>query len=267
MDRSFIVEAQINQGESSKPAVAVLFMNSEPSKGLLADLGLCAIERVSEAKPSSSQPTEPTMYVFDRCQGAREITIKRFDWHGKVTGTEKVSGEPSVLIPPVSGSAADSLIYPPSAFVIAGAVRTGSRLDPVIAVLFLKPLAGCEAPKPDMRTIKRMGLEKITSVDSVAASDDVPCTSMYIFEKSPSASAVRVRRAPDWGKPKNDSEEILQGEPQAVIPKISGAAAERFVYPRNALGKSDFPRAPSVPPSGPSSVRPSGFPESRRNRG
>lgn len=263
MDRSFIVEAQRAESGAPKQVVAVVFMNSEPSKGFLADLGLASISSISEARPLSGQPTEPTAYIFEK--GGKEVRIKRFDWHGKVTGDVGACGEPHLLVPPVSGAAADSLLYVPSAFVISGMVRSGSRLEPVAAVLCVKPEPGRESPKPEMKTLRRMGLDKIQSVEEVALAEPVRESALYMFERSPSVSSVSIRRGPDWGEP-----ETLRGEPQDIIPRLSGAAAERFVYPRSGLGKSDFPRAPSVPPSRGSSVRPASTDEARgeakRNR-
>src|SRR5512143_540886 len=268
MDRSYIVEAQTGE----RAVVAVVFVNSEPSKGFLADLGLASISGIAEAQPESRQPTEPTMYVCER--GAKEVTIKRFDWQGSVVSTLKVSGEPHSIIPPVSGAAADSLIYQPSAHVICGNVRDGTRLVPSVGVLFIKPIPSCDTMKPDMKSLKAMRVfDRITSVEPVATAADIRETSLYVFESSPSASCVSlVKPGPDGSVPA-DSALVLRGEPHSLIPAISGSAADRFVNPRNALGKSDFPKPPSLPPSRPSSVRPSSFPPqedaqkaARRNR-
>ncbi len=257
MDRSYIVEAQSADFGASKPVVAVVFMNSEPSKGMLADLGLSAISSMTAAKPESRQPTEPTMYLFPR-EGAAGVLVKRFDWQGKVTSTLRLCGEPHEIVPPVSGGNSGRLLYVPSAYVVSGAVRNGPRLEPVTAVLFLKPSPGKNSPKLEMKTLKRLGLEKVSSTERVSACEDVPQTAIYIFEKSPSASSVLVRKAPDWERPKADTVETLSGEPHSLIPRVSGAAADRFVYPRGALGRSDFP-APPQQAGGDA-------PQSRRNR-
>ncbi len=256
MDRSFIVEAQCTESGAPKKVVAVVFMNSEPSKGLLADLGLTSISSLSEARPASGQPTEPTLYVFEK--GGKGVRIKRFDWHGSVTSSENVCGEPYLLVPPVRGPAAESLLYVPSAYVISGMVRSGSRLEPVVAVLCIKPEPGKAAPKPEMKTLRRMGLDKIQSVEEVSLVGQVSESAVYIFERSPSARGLSVKRGENW-----EREETIDGVPHELLPQLSGPAADRFVYPRNGLGKGDFPRAPSVPPSRGSSVRPAAPDEMR----
>ncbi len=256
MDRSFIVEAQCAESGARKNVVAVVFMNSEPSKGFLADLGLHSISSLSEARPLSGQPTEPTMYVFEK--GGKGVRIQRFDWDGRVTSSESACGEPYMLVPPVRGPAAESLLYVPSAYVISGMVRSGSRLEPVVAVLCIKPEPGRAAPKPEMKTLRRMGLDKIQSVEEVSLIGQVSESAVYIFERSPSAKGVSVKRGENW-----ERSETIDGAPHELLPQISGPAAERFVYPRNGLGKSDFPRAPSVPPSRASSIRPTAPEETR----
>ncbi len=270
MDRSYIVEAQSANSGQPKPVVAVIFMNSEPSKGFLADLGLVSISSMTEAKPLSRQPTEPTMYLFGRDGPLQEVAVTRFDWQGKVSSCVRINGEPHSIIPPVSGGSSDRLLYAPSAYVICGAVRDGPRLEPVVGVLFIKPAPGKPTPKAEMKTLKRFGMDKVSSMERVSACTDVAASAIYIFEKSPSASGVTVRRSPDWEDPRADTVEKVAGEPQDIIPKVAGAAADRFVYPRNALGRSDFPKPQSVvPPARPSSVRPSAAAEAelrRRNR-
>ncbi|MBI5046570.1 hypothetical protein HZC07_02455 [Candidatus Micrarchaeota archaeon] len=247
MDRSFIVDAQIQNGQHAKPVVAVIFMNTEPSKGMLADLGLTSIISVSEVKPESKQPVEPTMYLFDRVSNPMEVTVTRFDWHGAIIQTLKLSQEPYSAIPSVSGPAADSALYTPKGFVISGFKRDGPRLNPVVGVLFIKPTPFEKPLKPDKKTLTKLGFERIESVDPVSTTATIPATTLYVFDRSPAASSV-TQITPDSDGTAHPSD-VLTGEPYSLIPKITGSAADRFVNPRNALGSSDLARKPgSIPP-------------------
>ena len=247
MDRSYIVEAQVQQGAERKDVIAVVFLNSEPSKGLLADLGLSSISGITESRPETRQPTEPTMYVFERSSPVK-VVIKRFDYNGKLTMTTEAHGEPHALVPPVSGGTADSLLYAPKAHIISGLSRDGSRLNPVVGVLFVKPQPKAKTLKADKQTLARMGFDKIISVDPVHTCACIPETTLFIFERTPAANAVRVVKPSADGSVDWRTAETKNGEPHTNIPPISGSAADRFVYPRNGLGKSDFPRPATVPP-------------------
>ncbi len=259
MDRSYIVEAKSAEFGSLKDVVAVVFVNTELSMGLLADFGLTSMSEIKEVRPLSGQPTEPTMYIYLKGSPSGEIIVKRL---GANSSSVRCNGEPSQLIPPVGGPHAESLLYPPIAHIISGTVRNGSRLDPVVGVLFVKPRHGEPLLKPEAKTLKRMGFERINSIDQnvpiaeiAAAVAAINQTSLFTFESSPSASAVTERKLNNDGTTVKDSLIEHRGEPHSVIPRMTGHAADRFVNPRSGLGKGDFPRSPSNAPK-PGSLRP-----------
>lgn len=243
MDRSFVVEAQ-SYG-NLKDVIAVVFMNSEPGKSFLADLGLDGIKSVSEARPLSKQPTEPTMFVFQPNSGS--VTATRFGWDGKIVNSETVHGQPSDLIPPISGQAADSLLYTPSAYIISGSVREGRSSRHVIGVLVSKPEPGNAQLKPDKKTLNRLGFQTINSVDPAGSVQWSESNTLYLFERVPSPSSLSVFRLDSNGA--KVSEETLQCEPREAIPQVRGAAAEKYLY-GSGLRASDFPkRASTLPPT------------------
>ncbi|MFN7991124.1 MAG: hypothetical protein U0R44_03110 [Candidatus Micrarchaeia archaeon] len=264
MDRSYIIEAQMKEGAAEKPVIAVVFMNTEPGKGLLGDLGLHSVSAVTEVRPESRQPTEPTMYAYDRTSSPGCVLVTRFDWQGKVINTARIHGEPHSLIPPVSGQAAEDLLYLPQAYVISACVRDGPSLDPVVGVLFIKPAYGEKTLAPDKKSLSRMGLVNIQSVERVAVDSTITGTALYVFDRTPSASEVRVSSLNNDGT--IGSTRVIEGQPHSIIPQIKGTAADRFVNPRNGLGKSDFPAKPaSIPPSSRDSrIPPSQLPSGSR---
>jgi hypothetical protein len=246
MDRSFIVEAQINSGQGMKDAVAVLFMNSVPESSFLGDLGLAGVKSVEEVSPLSRQPTEPTMYVFGYQNGCMKVV--RFDWSGKIIGTAEIeNAAPHDLVPPVRGAAADRLLYLPSAYVIAAHVKDGPASKPVIGVMISRPEGGKKTLKPDKKTLDKAGFVGIQSVDTVACQGAVKENTLYLFDRVPQPSSVRVFELDSDGSVRQAR--TMTGEPKDVIPALKGAAADRFIYSSGM--KSDFPRRPStMPPSG-----------------
>jgi hypothetical protein len=248
MDRSFIVEAQMKEGQNMKDVVAVVFLNSVPEKALLGDLGLATVKSVEEVKPLSKQPTEPTMYVFGHQNGC--VKVVRFDWQGKVTGEANPENlDPRDAIPPVEGNAAERLLYLPTAYVIMAHVKDGPVSKPVVGVMISKPFPGKKMLKADKKTLDKAGFVNIQSVDTVTCQGPATTNSLYIFERVPQPSSVRVFDLNPDGSVQGAR--TLSGEPREIIPALKGAAADRFIYAQNGgLSKSDFPRRQStIPPA------------------
>lgn len=245
MDRSFVVEAQMKEGPDMKDVVAVVFLNSALEKPLLGDLGLAGVKSIEEVKPVSKQPTEPTMYVFGHRPGS--VKVVRFDWQGKMISTASVPGEPHALIPPVSGGAAERLLYLPMAHLIMASVKDGPVSKPVVGVLISKPSPGKATLRPDKKTLDRAGFVSIRSVDAVSCLGAAASDSLYMFERVPQPSAVKVfELSPDGSVM---GAKTLQGEPREIIPKLGGAVADKYIYAGNGgLTKSDFPKRSTAPP-------------------
>lgn len=244
MDRSFIIEAQCKEGEALKEVVAVLFVNSEPRKTFLGDLGLANIRSIAEVRPLSKQPTEPTLYLIWQDSGMMSIT--RFGWDGLARCSEKIHGSPADLVPPVSGPAADSLIYVPSAFVISGTVREDGRsTKPVVGVLVSRPEPGKGRIRPDKKTLNSLGFQTINSVDPAGKVGGEERSALYLFDRVPAPSSVTMITLDAGGV--RASEHVLRGEPSDILPRLSGPAAERHIYSRGS-GQKDSPKR--LPPAG-----------------
>jgi hypothetical protein len=251
MDRSFIISGVAREGESVRPIAGVLFSNSPPEMQTLCRAGFADVQSVDEVKPLSSQPTEPTLYLYARSPASVSVEVVRLDWGNCEVSRARVGGEPSFLVPPVSGPAADRLLYSPRAYVISANVKDSGRSKPVVAVLFIKPVPGEKVPAPDKKTLNRMGLVDLQTVERVETAAAVPHSLVYIFERSPSAKGVRVAKIGQDGTAGPAEEK--QGEPHSIIPAIIGSAADRFVNPRNAPSASDLAkfggRQSDAPPS------------------
>ncbi|MEW6723014.1 MAG: hypothetical protein AB1324_07155 [Candidatus Micrarchaeota archaeon] len=262
MDRSYIVECKADFSGNKEDVTAVVFMNTEPSRGMLADLGLSEIGEICETKPQSRQPTEPTLYYFRRGAPASSVSVVRFGMDGRVSSCETAKGEPHRLIPPVSGPAADKLLYPTSAFIVAAHVRNCGRSVPVTGVVFVRPAHGEETLNPhSKKAVDRMGLVSIQSVDKAGCAVSVPHNTLYLFERPGIPSSLTVSRLAGDGSVL--SSEVVAGDPFSIIPSVTGSAAERFLNPR--AGKSLLPgRASEAPPL--LSQTPAKHPNSQRNR-
>jgi hypothetical protein len=248
MDRSFIVEAQMNVGSEFKAVVAVIFLNNEPEKSFLGDMGLANVKSIMEVKPLSKQPTEPTLYVFGA--NSNRVTVNRFDWQGKMISSTTVNGEPHLMVPPVEGPDADRLLYTPSAHIISGHVREGAVSKAVVGVMFIKPSPGKPLLKPDKKTLDRAGFVKIHSVDPVSCRAPVSSDTLYLYDRIPAPTSVKMMELDTDGSVRKVT--TLPQEPRDAIPALAGSAADRFLY-SGGLSKSDFPRSnfpSSIPPSG-----------------
>ncbi len=251
MDRSFIISGLSKEGESVRPVAGVLFSNSPPDMESLSRLGFFDIQSVGEVKPLSRQPTEPTLCLFSRSIAPASVEIIRLDWANKEVSRARVAGEPSFLVPPVEGQAAEKFLYPPKAFVICANVKECGSSKPVVGVLFIKPRPGENPLVPDKKTLNRLGLVDLQTVERVDTAAQIPHSTLYLFDRSPAAKAVSVAKVfPDGTK---DTAGELKGEPHSLIPPITGSAADRFVNPRGAPSSSDLEKAGaarrSEPPS------------------
>jgi hypothetical protein len=247
MDRSFIISGLERQGESVRPIAGVLFSNSPPDMEALSRLGFFDIQSVDAARPLSNQPTEPTLYIYGRSPAPASVTVIRLDWANKEVNRARVAGEPSFLVPPVAGPAADKFLYPPRAFVISANVKDMGSSKPVVAVLFIKPLPGEAVLQPDKKTLNRLGLVDLQTVERVETAALLQQSMLYLFERTPAAKGVGVAKVSPEGT--RTALEELKGEPHSLIPQISGSAADRFVNPRGAPSSSDFPKAGAGRPS------------------
>jgi len=251
MDRSFIISGLSREGESVRPVAGVLFANCPPDMESLSRLGFFDVQSLEEAKPLSRQPTEPTLYIYSRTTAPISVEVVRLDWAGKETGRVRVPGEPSFLVPPVEGRAAEKFLYPPKAFVISANVKDCGSSKPVVAVLFIKPKPGEKPITPDKKTLNKLGLVDLQTVERVDTAAQIPHSTLYIFDRSPAAKGVSVAKVFPGGT--KDPAWELKGEPHSLIPPISGSAADRFVNPRGAPSSIDFPKAgasrQSEPPS------------------
>jgi hypothetical protein len=122
----------------------------------------------------------------------------------------------------------------------------------VVAVLFIKPQPGEKTLAPDKKTLNRLGLVDLQTVERVETTAQLPHSMLYTFERTPAAKGVSVANVCPDGTAVPAGE--TQGEPHSLIPPISGSAADRFVNPRNAPSASDFPkngagRQSDAPPS------------------
>lgn len=248
MDRSFIITGFSKEGDAVKPVAGVLFVNKPLAPDAINALGFYDIQSVSEVKPASAQPTEPTLYIFQRSPSAIAVEIVRLDWNGAESSRGRASGEPCSLIPPVTGEAAESVLYAPKAFVISAQVKEcGMRAKPVVAVLFVKPVAGQICPDVDKKMLNRLGLVDLQTVERVQVGGKIAESALYVFERTPAASSVSVSRIGRDGSLISKLE--VKGEPASIIPAVIGSAADRFVNPRGAPSASDFPKAAELAPS------------------
>lgn len=250
MDRSFIITGLTQADGATRPIAGVLFCNTPLDQRAISNLGFFDIQSMQEVKPLSKQPTEPTLYMFPRSPPAMAVDIIRLDWEGKETSRGRAPGEPCSLIPPVSGDAAESLLYGPRAYVISANVKEcGRRSKPVVAVLFLKPAAGEICPGVDKKMLNRLGLVDLQTVERAQTTAKVDGSVLYVFERTPGANSVNVASVGKDGACGPLHEE--NGEPHTIIPPISGSAADRYVNPRGALSASDMPRPSAMPQSEP----------------
>jgi hypothetical protein len=252
MDRSFIISGVAREGESVRPIAGVLFSNSPPDMQALCRAGFADIQSVDEVKPLSNQPTEPTLYLYARSPAAASVEVVRLDWGNNEVSRARANGEPSFLVPPVSGPAADRHLYAPRAYVISANVKESGRSKPVVAVLFIKPAPGEKPLAPDKKTLNRLGLVDLQFVERVETAALISHSQLYLFERSPSAKCVSMAKIGQDGTAGPAEEK--QGEPHSLIPAITGSAADRFVNPRNAPSATDFTksgigRQSDMPPS------------------
>jgi hypothetical protein len=244
MDKAFIIEAF--SAESGKPVIGVLFTNTPPAREGVQGLGFTDVSSVSEVKPLSRQPTEPTLYFFER-QGGDRVRIVRLGWDGSKVSSAEAFGEPHKLIPAVSGTAAGRHLYAGRAYVITGFAKDGGRSTPVVGVLTVKPEPGGNTLQPDRKALRRMGISDIQCVDNAYPEQEVCGNTLYVFERTPAAASVLVSSLDSEGNITGSRTE--SGEPHSIIPPLRGAAAERFLRPRGSLAPGDMRAPSSVPPA------------------
>jgi len=136
----------------------------------------------------------------------------------------------------MAGFTTDQTILDSKAFVISGIRLDSFQEKAMVGVLF--------APNPpDMKALKNMGFlpKRNLSVDIVLAEGGMPADpTLYLFERTPCAGEVVVASVSISGRLSNMKK--MRGEPHAIIPEVKGAAAERYIKPRNGLGMADFPK-------------------------
>ncbi len=244
MDKAFIVTGTMENGRGKTEVGGIFFANQAPEYAKLAELGFQDAS-IHNARPLSAQPTQPTLYVFDRSSHTKMVDVISFDWQGAIINQVRVQGAPNMMVPPVSGEIADDVLYAPCAFLIKGCMDI-PRTTPVLAVLVVKPEPGEECLKPEVKTLKKMGFTKINSVEEVGLeSKDIAEDTLFVVERSPAASGISVSKLDKNGKV--SSEKNLSGDPLQLLPDITGPAVERLF--KNGLRPSVVPRRESKPPS------------------
>jgi hypothetical protein len=95
--------------------------------------------------------------------------------------------------------------------------------------------------QPDAKMLKRMEIPNVLSMEEVELVGTAPTGStLYLFDKSPAAKAVKVASVNPDGT--LGSIEHKTGEPHSILPELKGHAADKFINPRNAPSRSDFPK-------------------------
>jgi hypothetical protein len=237
MDKAFVVTGMMDGWRGKTPVGGIFFSNSAPDYATLAKLGF-EDASIHHATPMSAQPTEPTLYYFDRASHTKMVNIICFDWQGAIINQVSVQGAPNKMVPPVSGEMAESVLYAPRAFLIKGCVDFPAK-TPVLAVLIVKPVPGDDCLQPDVKTLKKMGLNKILSVEEVGLEkSSVHEDALYLVERSPSADGILLAKLNKKGQ--RESEKSISGDPMQLLPEITGPAVEQLF--RNSLRPSDMPR-------------------------
>ncbi len=244
MDKAFVVTGTMETERGTTKVGGIFFTNQTPEYAQLAELGFQDAS-IHHAKPLSPQPTQPTLYYFDRSSHTKMVDVISFDWQGAVVNQVRVQGAPNKMVPPVSGENVDDVLYAPCAFLIKGCMDM-PRMTPVLAVLVVKPEPGKECLKPEVKTLKKMGFTRINSVEEVGlSSNKISEDALFVVERSPAATGILVAALDKRGK--ITSEKTLSGDPLQLLPPVTGPAVEQLF--RNGLKPSVAPPRESKPPS------------------
>ena len=243
MDKAFVVTGTMENERGKREVGGVFFTNQAPEFARLAELGFqdAAIHR---AQPLSPQPTEPTLYFFDRSSHTKMVDVISFDWNGAIINQVRVQGAPNMMVPPVSGEKADDVLYPACAFLIKGCMDPG--MTPVLAVLVIKPEPEKECLKPEVKTLKKMGFSRVNLVEEVGlGTKEISEDTLFVVERSPAATGISVALLD--GKGKRKSEKTLSGDPMQLLPPITGPAVDALF--KNGLKPSVVPPRSAKPQS------------------
>lgn len=208
MDTAYVVSGS----RDGKDVCAVFFTNGLFIYSLLKEFEIknANVERV---KPLTSMPSIPTIYVF---QG-NNIEIAKLNWENEIVSKEKIFGDPSELIPGVSGKAAETFLYKPIAYLIKGSFNHGKTNG--LGVLLIKPKAGQKMPNVNQKLFSSLGFSHITSVDNVSCTDNVVGNLFFLVERNPSANEVIVKSLDQKGSILE--ERTVLGNPADILPKIN----------------------------------------------
>jgi len=256
MLRAFVISGMLQENKTIRPVAAVYFDDKKPTVESLGALGFRNAEITEAARPVGydKQPTEPTVYIYDRPPTGKppsgkktEILIIRLDANGVETNREAFEAEPQVVIPKISGVAANTHLYPP-AFAFLGTVKQGIE-TPVSGVLFIDSELGIT---PDAKTFKCLGIT-IKTIERVSLEGAAPGNMLYMFGRPIAISVQTITLKVDSdGRLARNFEGEVKGDPETLIPAISGGALT-WLYRRPS---SIPPARISAPPAKISSIPP-----------
>ncbi len=181
--------------------------------------------QVERVQPVTTKPNQPTAYVID----GNAVEVFSFDWKNEPINRIPVNGDPHILVPEISGAAAESTLYKPICYIIKGSYDRGKT--PGLGVLLLKPRAGEELPKIDPKFLANLGFSHVRTVESVRCDENVKGNLFFMVERSPSASEVTVSTLCNRGE--ITSRQTVSGDPSQILPRVD----------------TQFSFAPTVPPS------------------
>ena len=125
--KAWVISATERLG--SKPVIGVFFSSESPTRKQLFDGGF-VVREMEEANVVGTPPQTPKLYVFTQSPaertGVRIISLR----DGKI---ETHAGEPQVIIPTISGSAANKHIYSVTGLGVSNAPKPGSDAAKILA--------------------------------------------------------------------------------------------------------------------------------------
>lgn len=133
MNKAFIIIAQRPEFKQSD-MVALLFGTEQPTGKQLKGMGFGRITQVDQADTNGDAPATPTLFLFERSHGAKEVLIADvlLGKKGKASlgKWEKKEGEPHSIIPELQGALAQRLLAPRNGLGIKDFHKPGTKSKP-----------------------------------------------------------------------------------------------------------------------------------------
>ena len=141
--------------------------------------------------------------------------------------SDTLEGETATVAPP-----------PGKAYVITGFRRGTKGLIPTLGV-FTIPDSPELQKAPDKRMLENMGFVRLESIEEVRlVGTPLARPALYVIERTPAAKCVSISWVADNG---SLSQTVQQpGQLHSMVPELSGAAADRYITPRNAPSAADL---------------------------